>query len=276
MNGVTNAVNKPGVWTYTFAPTGTTYVIATEGPDHVLKNEFDLGDDNVYTPAVLNWLRENWPDKSPNDIQLARYKGLGEDDREGDLTLTHMYWLDIPAVTDSGTREWLLRGGMSGIEGEAHVIRRNYGGRDYTLTNRIVEVKLYLTNEVTGTVYAPERLQGVNNERSDTYTGGNWTSVTFKVRAQLNVNTNGANRGYLPLSSFTFGPGSFGPRGAANEFTSRIELIDPFSPASLGYSYGWGNHSNTNSFWFKWSIDTDLVPIAVPVLKALDVYDSTP
>lgn len=276
VNGVTNAVNKPGVWTYTFAPTGTTYVIATEGPDHVLKNEFDLGDDNVYTPAVLNWLRENWPDKSPNDIQLARYKGLGEDDREGDLTLTHMYWLDIPAVTDSGTREWLLRGGMSGIEGEAHVIRRNYGGRDYTLTNRIVEVKLYLTNEVTGTVYAPERLQGVNNERSDTYTGGNWTSVTFKVRAQLNVNTNGANRGYLPLSSFTFGPGSFGPRGAANEFTSRIELIDPFSPASLGYSYGWGNHSNTNSFWFKWSIDTDLVPIAVPVLKALDVYDSTP
>ncbi len=276
VNGVTNAVNKPGVWTYTFAPTGTTYVVATEGPDHVLKNEFDLGDDNVYTPAVLNWLRENWPGKSPDDIQLARYKGLGEDDREGDLTLTHMYWLDIPAVTDSGTREWLLRGGMSGIEGEAHVIQRNYGGRDYTLTNRIVEVKLYLTNEVTGTAYAPERLQGVNNERSDTYTGGNWTSVTFKVRAQLNVNTNGANRGYLPLSSFTFGPGSFGPRGAANEFTSRIELIDPFSPASLGYSYGWGNHSNTNSFWFKWSIDTDLVPIAVPVLKALDVYGLTP
>lgn len=276
VNGVTNAVSKPGTWTYTLSPTGQTTVIATEGPDSALKRDFGLDGDNVYAPAVLNWLREKWPDKTPADICLASYKGLRDDDREGDLTLTHMYWLDIPAVTESGTREWVLRGGMAGIQGEPHEIQREYGGKTHTLTNRIVDVTLYITNRETGRVYAPERLQGVGNEKSDTYAGGVWTSVTFKVRAFLNVNTNGSNKGYLPLRAFTFGPGSFGPRGAANEFSARIELMDPFSPASPGYGYGWGNHPNTTPFWFKWSIDTDLMPYEVPVLKAEDVYPEAP
>ncbi len=277
-NGVTTAANKPGTWMRTLSPTGQTLtVVAREGPDSRLATKYDLCDDNAYTPAVLNWLRSNWPDKTADDIRLAYYRGLSATAETLDLDLTQMYWLDIPPITDSGEREWWLRGDMANIKGEPHVIERNYGGTAHYLTNRIVDVTLYISNAVkevsADTVYAPKRLQGVGNERSDEFTGGVWTSVTFKVRAALDVNGMGEdgskNKGYLPFRAFTFGPGSFD-----DKFSARIEIDDPFSTVSPGYGYGWSNYPNTTNTFFKWTLDTDLVPLAIPVLKADDTYET--
>ncbi len=274
-NGVTNAVNRPGTYVHTVTPTGQTHIVeAREGVDNRLANDFGLDEKNVYTPAVLNWLRANWPDKTAEDIRLAYYRGLSATADTVDLGLTEMYWLDIPPVTESGEREWWLRGDMSNIQGETHVITRTYGGVAHELTNRIVGVTLYITNAVAGgAASAPCRLQGVNNEQSDTFTGNMWTSVTFKVRAALDVNGMGQegskNKGYLPFRQFTFGPGSFD-----ENFSARIEIIDPFSTLSPGYGYGWSNYPNTTNMFFRWSIDTDLIPFAVPVLKANNTYES--
>ena len=273
-NGVTNAVNRPGTYLHTVTPTGQTHiVVAREGTDNRLASNFGLDDANVYTPAVLNWLRSNWADKTAEDIRLAYYRGLGSMAEAVDLSLTEMYWLDIPPVTASGEREWWLRGDMSNVVGDTHVIKRIYGGKEYYMTNRIVDVMLYITNAVSGTVYAPYRLQGVDNEQSDTFAGNMWTSVTFKVRAALDVNGMGQegskNKGYLPFRQFTFGTGSFD-----ENFSARIEIDDPFSTVSPGYGYGWSNYPNTTNMFFRWSIDTDLIPFAVPVLKANDTYES--
>ena len=132
---------------------------------------------------------------------------------------------------------------------------------------------MYVSNDWTQVAYAPQRLQGLANEKSDdpsTYSGG-WTSVTFKIRGML-INGEPGNEGFLPFRMFTFGPGSFS--GAEDEapFTSTIEVLDPFSTGSPGHSYGWGSYPNTTPFWFKWAVDTNGVPDTVQVLKREDVY----
>ena len=268
--------HRRGESAYYFAATGLTYVTAHEGVDSGL-DRFNIGFEpgkSAYSQAVVNWLRENWPDATPDDIRLARYMNLVNESVVTNLTLTEMYWFDIPPVNSEGNgsdeSEWWLRAGFTGIRPQQYY-RRDFNG--VINTNSQFDVKMYVSNDWTQVAYAPQRLQGLANERSDdpsTYSGG-WTSVTFKIRGML-INGEPGNKGFLPFRMFTFGPGSFS--GAADDppFTSTIEVLDPFSSASPGHSYGWGSYPNTTPFWFKWSVDTDGVPDTVQVLKKEDVY----
>ncbi|MBO7684090.1 MAG: hypothetical protein J6T51_05140 [Kiritimatiellae bacterium] len=272
VNGVTNVQNQTGTYTLNLNNvTETTVVVASEGVDpQLLAAGLDPAD--RYRPAILNWLSARYaagelanPD---GPISLGHHKGLQGSDAVYEMPLKVMYWLDLDP-TEPG---WWMRHGFVGIEGE-EIRRKRVWNASTTehLTNRLVTVRLYLSNDVSQVVYAPYRLQGLANEQSDSFPAdGSWTSVTFKVNVKLN---NGLehNAGFLPFRWFTFMPGSF---DAA--FESRIEILDPFARSSAGYSYGWYGQS-CNSLWYSFSLDDSLgTGASVEQLKADSTYDGPP
>ena len=229
-----------------------------------------LDPDDPYAPAIQNWFaqrRDAGTLANPDGpISLGHQKGLGDGDPVTEMSLKTMYWLDLDP-TEPG---WWLRQGLVGDPGET-VRRKRVWNATTTehLTNRLVTVRVYLSNDVSQVVYAPHRLQGRGNERSDLFSG-NWTSETFKVKAKLE---NGLphNAGFLPLRRFTFGPGSFDGR-----FEARIEILDPFSRSSDGYSHGWYGYP-CDSLSFRCELDESLETGApIETLKEDSTYDGPP
>lgn len=271
--------HKPGEWVYSFTPTQqTSYVTAYEGPVEKLVTDFGLKESNPYTPAVINWLAENYPDKTPEDINAAIYKGLAEDSAEQPLTLTEMYWLDINPF--GAEREWWLRGNFVQNHGGGTltITNRTYtnlAGETIVHTNRLLTAKLYISNAVDKVAHAPSRLQGLANEKSDEFYGS-WTSVTFQVTAML-LTDMPRNKGFLTFRPFIFDKDSFYPAGDKHEFESTIEILDPFSKASPGYGYGWSDRPDLDkddgSLW-RWEIGTtNTFPVQVERLKKESTYD---
>jgi len=283
VNGVTNTAATGATATYQLNLnniTEQTTVVASEGIDPRL-TAAGLDPADRYTPAIMNWLLSRTQEGSlrnpGGEISLGHYKGLWASAEEKDMSLKMMYWFDLDP-TDPG---WWWRFGISDIEGTP-VYRRRRWNNTYTehLTNRQITVTMYLSNDTvtvyrpTAEVYAPYRLQGLGNEQSDTFSG-NWTSVTFKVKVMLR---NGLehNAGFLPFRWFTFAPGSFGPASGAGDYSSLIEILDPLSRSSAGYSYEWYGQS-CDSFWFRVAVDDDLeTGASIETLKADSSYSGPP
>ncbi len=295
-NGQTTATGERGTYVHYITPTSTTYrVVATETANPDLAGNYELDEDNPYTDSVLNWLTSNWPEYDSEDIRLARFQGLNNTSTNIPLSLTEMYWLDIPPVpvteeernSPDGGSNWWLRAGITKSPVE-HKIYRTRGGETICFTNHVVDMTMYISNSVTLDVHAPQRLQGLDNAQSDRSGSGAWTSETFKVRAKLDL---GWETKFLPFRNFVFGPGSFtgagggssanvpsdpiSPDRAIAPYTARIEILDPYSSDSIGRSYGWQNYPSTSCF-FLWSIDTEIYNLlSVQTLKADDTYPTT-
>ena len=267
-------------WTYTLVPTGQLCnVVATEGFDCGL-DKFNLHGD-PYESAVMKWLSDQYPDAKAEDIQLAAYKGLGKCDQAFTLGLVDMYWLDIPPVpendaeranVEAGNTNWWLRGGVTRFQPDCKYLTRHYAGGDVVFTNSLVDVQLYISNAVSGKAHAPQYLQGLQNEKSNEY-GGTWVSETFQILGNLTLapDPERKEQGYMPFRSFKFDEHSFTGPEADPPFSSTIEILDPFSTESPGYSYGWSAHKG-EGFYFKWTLTTNTVPATISTLKANDVY----
>lgn len=288
-NGETVASGERGTYVHSVTPTSTTFrVVATETRNPALATDFGLDDSNPYTDSVLNWLTSKWPDSDVEDIRGARFRGLNDTSKVIPLSLTDMYWLDIPPVPESdaernsvdGGSNWWLRAGITKSPVE-HKIYRKRGSSTVCFTNQVVDMMMYISNSVTGVAHAPQRLQGLDNAQSDSWSGA-WTSETFKVRAKLKLDW---DTEFLPFRFFIFNAGSFtGASGGESvnvpgmgpiaPYSARIEVFDPHSPESIGVNYGWENYPNTSGFYL-WSIDTDLYPFGVQTLKYDDTYPET-
>ena len=230
-------------------------------------SEGGISPDDPYFPAVVDWL-QNFPEKT---IQLARYydmagnevgKGGGENSM---LNLKEMYWLDIPPVSIYGPEdqwEWIFRGGMGTLSNSqvAHDKILPDGS-----TNVLVTVTMMISNrapESGGLVYPPQMLRGlepgsISSNYNERIPGNSWTSVTFKITGKL------TNRDtFRPLRWFTFCPESFSDASAADPFSRTIELPDPHSNRSPGYSYGWDAYPNDDVI-YRWNIDDTLGPFTI-------------
>ena len=77
----------------------------------------------------------------------------------------------------------------------------------------------------------------------------------------------------VPLRWFVFKPDSFVQPGETGEFTSDIEVIDPFSTESPAFTAGWAEwaeeHGRGQDYYF-WDLDDRLVPISVETLKTVN------
>ena len=266
--------------------TATTWVVAHEAIDQRLIDG-GLDPNDRYTPAIMRWLQEGSTKRGPfkhpeGPVMNAIFRGLWSDATNCVLGLREMYCLDIDP-TEGG---WWLRAGMTDFKGNWYQRVRKYDAtieQDVELSDAMLKVRMYLSNEVASVkqpvVYPPNILRGVSyGERSDdpsTY-AGNWTGVTFKVVGRLSdvgMTTN------LPFRCFTFAPGSFaGAEGAGDlkPFEAEIEIIDPFSKLSPGWSYGWSKHKGKSAFLMWWTFDERQLPIGVETLNMKSLYDQPP
>ena len=230
-----------------------------------------ISPDDPYYPAVVAWLQ----DFDEGEIKLAQFVGL-DNQVVTNLNLKEMYWLDIPPVSPNSPdqwSEWIFKAGMGNSNNNgASTIGTvpSYTPDGAKLTNVLVTVTMMISNrcdEVNGVspvrVYPPYTLRGLEpgsvssnyNEKTATHS---WTSVTFKVKGALQ---NGkVQNWYRPLRWFTFGPNSFGESG--DPFSRTIEIHDPFSTASPGYTYDWEKYRGTPIF-YRCAIDEELGPITV-------------
>ena len=290
-NGVPVAEGLRGSITHPVTPTSTTYrVVASEirNPllDPLLADGFGQ-EGNPYADSIVNWLTKYWPGSDAEDFRAARFQGINNTSTNLPLSLTEMYWLDIPPVPESPLERespdhgsnWWLRAGITKSP-TMHMIYRTRGGREVCFTNHVVDMQMYITNTVTGIVHAPQRLRGLDDARSDNWSGA-WTSETFKVRSKLDLAWLKEDDDFHPFRFFIFDAGSFtGPDGGESEnvpamgpigpYSARIEVLDPHSTESIGANYGWQNYPNTKGFYL-WSVDTDANLIGVETLK----YDDT-
>ena len=285
-NGVTNElpVGMEGTFTYTVNNvTGITTIVAVEG---LSKRLVDAGLDPAdrYTPAIMRWLENGVANGRPfahpdGEIRNATFRGLWSGATNVALGVKAMYVLDLDP-TEGG---WWLRGGTTYVDVD---VKRTWHhadtGRDEIFKDVQIRAKLYLSNDVERAgvtrpeAYAPPRLQGPNGERSDdpaSYTS--WTGMSFKVVGQLRNDEPHVSKEFLPLRWFVFGSDSFSGKGGENEFSSLIEIYDPFSRLSPGYTYDWYMYPGS-PVWYQWRINEEMIGAGIEMLHEDSTYEGKP
>ena len=241
----------------------TVDVMVDAEPQTTLTETWGLTPDNRYTPAVLAWLLKNYGGYGPDDLSAAEVHTLSLD-KVCPLTLTEMYWLNIPPVhadpdEPGGSNIWFVA--SMGAPDSAHL--QAIEPHVTTLPNGTIQSNVYvtvtmmITNTVTGVAEPPKLMNGVaynDGEGSQNYSGNPaWTSVVFSVTGALQK-PDVANK-YLPLQQYVFTPDSFGdPSNPNRRFQTRIEVVDPFARNSMGSYYGWSKYRDVYSIWYRWSI----------------------
>lgn len=185
-----------------------------------------IGENNLYRDAIIDWLvqgkglkGDDWPDSG--EIYLAEYrtrkaKGSGYVyTKNGDLTLTDMYWLDIPPTVSN---MWLVDETWYWGVGKAKRMDMHYAGE--TLFNNLIGYTLYITNANDDSDYtvdgargwSPYVLRGKQPDSSSWTVGPrDWDGPTFKLMAKkLNSFTILDSSAYwLKVSAYLFRQTSF-------------------------------------------------------------------
>ncbi|MGN0889208.1 MAG: glycine-rich domain-containing protein [Kiritimatiellia bacterium] len=226
-----------------------------------------------YYPAIMSWLTELGDDLS--GLHFAEQWDLSNT-KVADLDIKDMYWLNIDPTQEG----WVLKAGMGGV-GASMSSAAAPGGASLaavapvpyedkvlgSLTNVRVLVTMMITNQVTGDVRKPDRIQGLEpGSSSYAYDGSsNWTSATFKICGALQKE--GVQDKFYPLRWFVFGPASFD-----ENFQSKIEISDPHSKSSPGYFNGWHDYPDIPVF-YKWKLNADPANYdTTEMLKANSLY----
>lgn len=229
-----------------------------------------LTPDNPYTPAVMDWMVKHrdaygndWADPYAAEVRLADYLSM-DDEVITNMTLTEMYWLDM----DPTVGNLALKGGIVDIKPPN--------------ADMNVEMSAYLmiTNRLSGDAKTPYVVRGLApGETSWDYDNSSWgwTSVTFKVTGRIVNGLTGeeVRHDWIPLRWFVFHEDSFVPRGTSGEGTSVVQLYDPYSSRSPGYTagwYDWKEEYGEAPVYFSWAIDPRIQPVSVEVLKQENKY----
>ena len=271
-----------GTYTLNLVVTNSMTLLIDAEPDDRLASDWGLTADNSYSSAVLEWLKACYPDYGPSDLSHAIYRDLAHyrnQSNEADipLTLTEMYWLNIPPVHAAphygGSYYWFVAGtgslanpvsgGATEQDIEPHVTIKPDGSIE---SNVYLTVTMMITNtspnfaespDFAGDrAWPPDRFNGHNytSVGSTEWTGSpSWTSVVFIVTGALQ--RPGYESSFLPLQQYVFNPNSFGdPGDPTRKFQTRIEVIDPYSPNSMGNYYRWTDYRNVYNVFYRWII----------------------
>ena len=233
----------------------TTIIVDDQGDSRLFGTNYawQVAENDPYKPAILDWLLQNYSDKTVDDIVPAEQWDLAQTERKGYLDLKAMYWLDIPPTDghdEGGKRvsDWRL---LFGISKAFTPFSTEEDGITYA-NNAIGAVRLFLTNKINSALSGPPRtirgLQPGSSSLND-YAGmsENWTSATFKVTCALNVP--GQDSSFKPVKWFVFNDKSFSADG-----TAYIEIPDQSKPSTPGFYYGWSYYLG-KSFRFQAKLD---------------------
>jgi len=268
-------------------------VVASAALNPRLETEWGIPADDPYRDAIVAWLEggvdmygNKFGDVESGEIRLAKFRhftGLFVTN----LTFREMYWLDM----DPTIGNLALLGGVKEPPTTTNLVEWTSATGTLVLTNLRMGVYMMITNE-NETIVPPEHKRGANADAAGTHwtpyvirgrepgstsvdynpNSDTWNSVTFKVVGMLlNGETSFDNiNNKVPLRFFVFNEDSFGADGM-----SRIEVLDPFSPLSLGYQAGWKRWWDANQVCpvgLYWSIDTRLPSRDVLMLKKENYY----
>ena len=260
---VDDAHGKTGKYTLDLGSVSNTLtVIVGAERDDRLKDEWGLTDQNSYSTAVMDWLYTEFPEYGPEDLSNAIYRDLSGSFKTP-LTLTEMYWLNIPPVHKDpvlgGSNIWFVAGMGSLVANNEPVVEPRVTVRpDGTVRSNVyMTVTMMITNKATDVAWPPDRLNGhvYDGRGSSDLTSGEqaaWTSAVFSIVGALQKSD--VSDRYLPLQQYTFKPDSFGAADdPQHSFQTRVEVVDPHSSNSMGNYYGWGMYPDT-SVWFRWVI----------------------
>ena len=263
---------QTGTYTLNLGPAEkNTDIYIDAEPDGRLKTEWGLTENNSYSSAVLAWLMNEYQGYTPSDLSHAHYYDLGLNP-VCPLTLTEMYWLNIPPVHADphygGSNYWFvagmgsfarpISGGATEQDIEPHVTILSDGS---IVSNIYLTATMMITNTSPlfngdERAWPPDRLNGheYTGTGSSEWNGNPpWTSVVFSVNGALQKP--GAIPEYLPLQQYTFAPDSFGKEGSPTyRFQTRVEVKDPYSRGTMGYVYGWDGYRNVYPVWYRWKI----------------------
>ena len=263
---IPDARGQKGTYTLNLVVTNSMTILIDAEPDDRLASDWNLTAENSYSSAVLEWLKACYPDYGPDDLSRAHYYDLGLNP-VCPLTLTEMYWLNIPPVhahphyggsnywfvAGTGTFAKQVSGGATEQDIEPHVTTNSVGT---IVSNVYLTVTMMITNTATSEAWAPYCLNGheYTATGSAEWNGSpSWTSVVFAVTGALQ--RPGYESSFLPLQQYVFNPNSFGDPGDPNrKFQTRIEVIDPYSPNSMGNYYHWTDYRNVYNVFYRWII----------------------
>ena len=261
VNDVPGARGQKGNYTLNLDNvTKTLNIFIDAEPDDALQVNWGLTEDNSYRTAVMDWLSNEYLGYGPDDLSKAAYYDLSGS-RVGDLTLTEMYWLNIPPVHAApkygGSNIWFVAG-MGALypnnepDVEVSVTTLSDGS---IRSNVYMTVTMMITNKLTGAVWPPNQLKGPAYDEQGSAGWVNppvWTGAVFSIVGALQKENVKAN--YYPLQQYYFKPDSF---GAADDpqhpFTTRVMVTDPHASNSMGNYYGWGRYPDV-PVWFRWVI----------------------
>ncbi len=260
-------------------------VFAAAQPEKQLREDFGLDENNIYTPAVMDWLNTGkdlhgnaWANAVGGEIHLADI--LSEADPSvivTNMTLTTMYWLDMdPTVGDL-----TLRGTIQ--PPTPYEIYPNPSKPETTLTNLRFEVALVISNRTTAAAWSPYAIRGLDPGTSSLdYVPGMklWRGPTYKVTGVLlsgDREITGVQPDYhVPLRYFVFDENSF-----TADHKAKIEVDDPFSTTSPTWSgeMGWKDYVEKygpTPAGYYWRINDARLPYTVDVLRPQSYYGYEP
>ena len=285
-------VGGTNVWTYAFKETArnsaTLQATAAPDADVLVRGELDPAD--PYTPAVMNWLIGGMANGEPFEgteisTNCFFYDGLSTSAKRSYLSLKERYWYDIDPTSDA----WDLLGGFGEFFGTtapvAGEVRRSpdvTGSWPTPVTNRIYTFSMMITNKNDAAkTRPPNRLQGLGGEKSDVVGARNWTSETFKVTMSLmkrpediSEDSQDVSQQYRPIAAFVFNGDSFGAPDGPHPFAARIEVTDPMSSGSPGYTYNWWLYPNS-TYGYSWSLKHGMFLKTPDMLKSTNTWDRT-
>lgn len=247
---------------------------ATADVDPNLASEYDLDEDSIYRPAVIEWLTDR-ADGLEEEPEIHRsFLGMRVKDDNGNvvwkrdpfsnpLSVTEAYWLDLDPFTTNLVFFQVGAPRPVPLYGPDDMPELT---DDPALTNVQITFHTMVTNiEVGGESWAPRLLRGVNyGDTSDTLgPRDKWDGPVFKVRARLpNVSNSSYPRKWAALRYFVFGPDSFVKDEEAGDgsYYADIEVRDPFSKESPGtyfYPYGWTSAFRGETVWYSVAIEDE-------------------
>ena len=234
------------------------------------------GIDPRYRRAIMHWLSnhknawgDDWADPDASEVKPAYFVPYSNRmatplPTTTPLDLTTMYWLDI----DPTAGGFFMIGGIAEPPGPAIV--EGYMG-SAAVTNVKMGIYMQITNTNVSGMYAnfakpPWVIRGMEPGYTswdfDPVGEWGWTSATFKVTGILaNGYTREGNKdSWIPQRWFVFNEDSFDK----STFISRVEVKDPLSTESPGYSVGWYDWVQEHGYspvFFGWAIDNRLTPL---------------
>lgn len=237
-------------------------------------------EDSRYKDAIIDWLvngvdvnGNSWKNPYADEIYPVEFYTT-RGDFVTNLNLKTMYWLDLdptdgPRTNESGAvvNNVMMYGGLGAAPSTTN---RTFWGETYT--NVVVTPKIWFTNVEDGTAWAPYVLRGAGVGETSWNNTTNWTSESFKLTGRiLNGRTGASNTAnWVPLRYFTFASDSFD-----DDFTSKIEIMDPYSDQSLGWEQWKGSFElyGRSVIGLFWMLDERLNAVEIEQLEKENYYE---